>query len=122
VSPVKYELAFIIPENDILHSHRRENLKSYIVLTGWILQRRCDVSPVRYELGSYIPADIFHSHRRENLSISILEALHCLSSISSFILTRADWTPFHIHHYSENLIDQRIEAGASGLEASNSDH
>jgi hypothetical protein len=23
-----------IPEDDILHSHRRENLKSYIVLTG----------------------------------------------------------------------------------------
>jgi hypothetical protein len=26
-----------IPEDGILHSHRRENLKSYIVLTGWIL-------------------------------------------------------------------------------------
>jgi hypothetical protein len=25
------------------------------------------VSPVRYELGSYIPEDILHSHRRENL-------------------------------------------------------
>jgi hypothetical protein len=24
-----------IPEDDILHSHRRENLKSYIALTGW---------------------------------------------------------------------------------------
>jgi hypothetical protein len=31
VSPVKYELCFYIPEDDILHSHRRENLKSYIV-------------------------------------------------------------------------------------------
>jgi hypothetical protein len=30
VSPVKYELGFYIPEDDILHSHRRENLKSYI--------------------------------------------------------------------------------------------
>jgi hypothetical protein len=29
VSPVKYELCFDIPEDDILHSHRRENLKSY---------------------------------------------------------------------------------------------
>jgi hypothetical protein len=28
VSPVKYELGFYIPEDDILHSHRRENLKS----------------------------------------------------------------------------------------------
>jgi hypothetical protein len=26
---VKYELGFYIPEDDILHSHRRENLKSY---------------------------------------------------------------------------------------------
>jgi hypothetical protein len=26
-----------IPEDDILHSHRSENLKSYIALTGWIL-------------------------------------------------------------------------------------
>jgi hypothetical protein len=26
-----------IQEDDILHSHRRENLKSYIALTGWSL-------------------------------------------------------------------------------------
>jgi hypothetical protein len=26
-----------IPEDDILHSHCRENLKSYIALTGWTL-------------------------------------------------------------------------------------
>jgi hypothetical protein len=26
-----------IPEDCILHSHRRENLKSYIALTGWAL-------------------------------------------------------------------------------------
>jgi hypothetical protein len=31
VSHVKYELGFYIPEDDILHSHWRENLKSYIV-------------------------------------------------------------------------------------------
>jgi hypothetical protein len=29
VSPVKYELGFYIPEDGILHSHGRENLKSY---------------------------------------------------------------------------------------------
>jgi hypothetical protein len=29
VSPVKYEQGFYIPEDDIRHSHRRENLKSY---------------------------------------------------------------------------------------------
>jgi hypothetical protein len=26
-----------IPEDGILHSHSRENLKSYIALTGWAL-------------------------------------------------------------------------------------
>jgi hypothetical protein len=30
VSPVRYKLGFYIPEDYILHSHRRENLKSYI--------------------------------------------------------------------------------------------
>jgi hypothetical protein len=37
VSPVKYELGFYIPEDGILHSHRREKLKSYKALTDWIL-------------------------------------------------------------------------------------
>jgi hypothetical protein len=65
---VKYELGFYIPEDDILHSHRRENLKSYIALTGWDLKRRRNVFPVRYELGFYIPEDgTHHSHRSENL-------------------------------------------------------
>jgi hypothetical protein len=32
VSPVKYELDFYIPEDDILHSDRREDLKSYVDL------------------------------------------------------------------------------------------
>jgi hypothetical protein len=31
VSPVKYELGFYIPEDDILHSDRRESLKSYTI-------------------------------------------------------------------------------------------
>jgi hypothetical protein len=35
VSPVKYVLGFYIIEDDILHSHRRESLKSYIALTDW---------------------------------------------------------------------------------------
>jgi hypothetical protein len=56
------------PEDGILHSYRRENLKSYTALTGWTLQRRRNVSPVRYELGFYIPENgILHSHCRENL-------------------------------------------------------
>jgi hypothetical protein len=30
MSPVKYKLCFYIPEDDILHSDRRENLTSYL--------------------------------------------------------------------------------------------
>jgi hypothetical protein len=33
VSPVKYELSFYIPEDDILHSDRRENLKPHTSIT-----------------------------------------------------------------------------------------
>jgi hypothetical protein len=67
VSPVRYELGYI-PEDAILLSHCRENLKSHIPLTGWTLQRRFNVSPVRYELGFYNPEDdILHSRRRGNL-------------------------------------------------------
>jgi hypothetical protein len=47
VSPVKYDLGFYIPEDAILHSDCRENLKSYIALTDWTLQRRRNVSPVK---------------------------------------------------------------------------
>jgi hypothetical protein len=54
-----------IPEDTILHSHRRENLKTYRALTGWVLYRRGNVSPVKYELGFYIPEEgILHSHCR----------------------------------------------------------
>jgi hypothetical protein len=53
-----------IPEDGIPHSHRREYLKSYVALTGYALQQRRNVSPVRYELDFYIPQDgILHSHQ-----------------------------------------------------------
>jgi hypothetical protein len=57
VSPVRYELGVYIPVDGILHSHRRENLKSYIALISWTLYRRCNLSPLRYELGFNIPDD-----------------------------------------------------------------
>jgi hypothetical protein len=31
MSPVRYELGFYTPEDGILHSHRREHLKSYML-------------------------------------------------------------------------------------------
>jgi hypothetical protein len=39
VSPVRYELGSYIPEDDILDSHRRENLKSYIALPAGLYSR-----------------------------------------------------------------------------------
>jgi hypothetical protein len=66
VSPVKYELFFYIPEDDILHSQRREHLKSYIALTGWTLVETLCVS-CEVRTGFYIPKDgILHSHCREH--------------------------------------------------------
>jgi hypothetical protein len=68
VSPLRYELSFYIPEDGILHSQHRENIKSYMALTGWTAWQRGNASPVRYELSFYIPEDdILHSQRRENL-------------------------------------------------------
>jgi hypothetical protein len=37
VSPVRYELDFYIPEDDILHSHCHENLRSYVVICNFML-------------------------------------------------------------------------------------
>jgi hypothetical protein len=70
--PVNYELGFYIPEDGILHSRRRENLKYYIALNGWTVNRKPYMFPMRYELGFYIPEEgILHSHRRENLKYYI---------------------------------------------------
>jgi hypothetical protein len=71
----------IIPEDGILHSHRRENLRSYIALTCWTLKRRRNVFPLRYELGFYIPEDDFlHSYRRENLKSGL-----CSGDVMCFV-------------------------------------
>jgi hypothetical protein len=37
MSPVRYELGFYVLEDGTLHSHRRENLESYIAITGWTM-------------------------------------------------------------------------------------
>jgi hypothetical protein len=45
-----------------------------------------------------------------------------ISSSSSFILTRAEWTPFQTHCYSEYLAASGIKPGTSGSAARKSDH
>jgi hypothetical protein len=57
------------------------------------------------------------------VNLSFLDRSHYfLSSSSSFILTRVEWTPFQIHCYSENLGAPGIEPATSGLAARNCDH
>jgi hypothetical protein len=54
VSPVRYELGFYVPEEDILHSHRRENLKPYKDTKGLNVRQR-----------SYCPERVRHdAHER----------------------------------------------------------
>jgi hypothetical protein len=85
-----------ITEDDILHTRRRENLKSYIALTGCVLYRRFNVSPMRYRLGFYIPEDgILHSHRRE-----ILQSYICISLIYIYI-----YIYIYTHTYAHICID-----------------
>jgi hypothetical protein len=106
VSPVKYELGFYIPEDDILHSHRREHLKSYIAVTGWTMQWRRNVSPVRYELGFYIPEDdILHSQRSDNhkclLSIRIRGCCRSLSTVQLITVAMCRRQPVRVTCCSE---------------------
>jgi hypothetical protein len=57
------------------------------------------------------------------VNLSFLDgAATFLSSISSFILTRAEGTPFQTHCYSENLAARRIEPGTSVSAAKKPDH
>jgi hypothetical protein len=55
-------------------------------------------------------------------SIFYTGAATFLSSSSSFILTRAVWTPFQTHCYSKHLVAPGIEPVTFGLAATSSDH
>jgi hypothetical protein len=56
------------------------------------------------------------------ISVFYTGAATFLSSSSSFILTRDEWTSFQTHCYSENLAASGIEPGTSGSAARKSDH
>jgi hypothetical protein len=57
------------------------------------------------------------------VNLSFLDgAATFLSSSSSFILTRVEWTPFQTHCYSENLVVPGIEPETSGFAVRESDH
>jgi hypothetical protein len=59
---------------------------------------------------------------RPLISVLFTGAASFLSSSSSFILTRAEWSPFQTHCYSENLVGSEIEPGTSASAARNSDY
>jgi hypothetical protein len=54
---------------------------------------------------------------RSLISVFYTRAATFLSSSSSFILTRAEWTPFQNHCYSENLTAPGLKPGNSGSAA-----
>jgi hypothetical protein len=65
---VRYKLGLYVPEDDILHSHHCENLKSYIALTSWALKQKHNMFLEGMSWVFYIPKDdILHSHCCENL-------------------------------------------------------
>jgi hypothetical protein len=55
------------------------------------------------------------------ISVFYTGAATFLSSSSSFILTRTEWTPFQTHSYSDNLVAPGIVPGTSGSVARKSD-
>jgi hypothetical protein len=60
--------------------------------------------------------------QRPLISVFYTETATFLSSSSSFVLTRAEWTQFQTHCYAENLVAPGIEPGTSGFASRNSDH
>jgi hypothetical protein len=54
VSAVKYELGFYIPEDDIPHSHRRMNLKSYLQLDCLYRQQMKTIAKDAQKIGALI--------------------------------------------------------------------
>jgi hypothetical protein len=81
VSPVKYKLGFYIPEDDILHSHRRENLKSYILNLSYFLHLFPNINAVltlTYKCMSYVMNVVLTNKRRIRSQLEISSAMICL--------------------------------------------
>jgi hypothetical protein len=69
VSPVKCDLEFYIPEDDILHSHRRENLKPYIAGRRFPLYLHITVHGLNY--------NVLYSLYSKTTSFCIFKLLNC---------------------------------------------
>jgi hypothetical protein len=71
VSPVKYELGFCIPEDGILRSHCRENLKSYMTLG---LHSNDSSNGCSQSIASLHTRHFRHDCRRQRLAASNLHS------------------------------------------------
>jgi hypothetical protein len=108
VSPVKYELCFYIPEDDILHSHRRENLKSYSFFNLHELTALCVFKNRRYNKYCVvrfrwdIAAEISHVARfRVVRLINLQFTLSCVISCSSLSLSFSPLPPIYFQLQEE---------------------
>jgi hypothetical protein len=79
VSPVRYELGLYIPEDGIVHSHRRENLKSYISTGKLKIKQNWKVSMILLVLKI--------AEQKESLSLDYAEILPHPASLLSTALS-----------------------------------
>jgi hypothetical protein len=106
VSPVKYELGFCIPEDDILHSHCRENLKSYRLLHVTVHSlkyiNRCGRREVAHSHNHSVTAEFVGACRRD-LNVPV-HTLRCVSNdieeslhVTCLQLSAESWERFPMH-------------------------
>jgi hypothetical protein len=85
VSPVKYELGFYIPEDAILHSHCRENLRSYTEYVDcsnkfasvYPAPEHCSVSIARYGRVDLYLAFTYQRALHFDLGVSVAQVDGC---------------------------------------------
>jgi hypothetical protein len=110
----------------------RYEIISYKQKTPWLFVRKRSIPTERPPLVGQIKCQLLSIEGcrvvsaaeppRPLISVFQIGTATSLLSSSSFILTRAEWTPFQTHFYSEKLVASVIELGTSGLKARNSDH
>jgi hypothetical protein len=89
VSPLKYELGFYIPVDDILHSHRRENLKPYMknqVPRPYEEKRHIQVLlPERWHRPSSVTQTLLTPHLPEGCCFNCFQPFSCFRALLEFI-------------------------------------
>jgi hypothetical protein len=93
VSPVKYEMGFYIPEDAILHSYRRDYLKSYnFTFIRFLHNIVIHLKGYRVLKKYYNP----NKHGPDNLRCDRGRCLHCRNRVRA---TKGD---IQIHHFKDN--------------------